>query len=73
MASYHFGMDTNQEARIERQAEYLARELKKTSRGAYWLGIAIGLLFGLALGVLIGYQLGSDTVLIVPLESGVEV
>ena len=66
-------MDTSQEARIERQAAYLARELKKTSRGSYWLGIVLGLLVGLVLGTLIGYELGSDTILIVPFESGTEV
>ena len=66
-------MDTNQEARIERQAAYLAGELKKASRGAYWLSIALGVLLGLALGVIIGYQMGTDTVLIVPLDSGVKI
>jgi len=31
---YPLGMDNNQDERIEQQAEYLAGELKKTSRGA---------------------------------------
>ena len=66
-------MDTNLEARIECQTECLRRELKKTSDRAFWIGGVVGVLLGLDLGVAISYQLGSDNILIVPLESGVEV
>lgn len=66
-------MDKNRETQIQRNAEFLKRELKKTSDRAYWVGIALGVLMGLALGIAIGYQLGSDTVLVIPLEQGVEV
>ena len=63
-------MDTNKE---QRQAALLARELKTVSDRAYWLGVALGVLVGLGLGIATGYELGSDTVLVVPLEQGLEV
>ena len=50
---YSYRMDTNQDVRIERYTAILKPELKKTSRGAYWLGFAIGLLLGLAVGALV--------------------
>lgn len=67
---YSPGMDTNKE---QRQAALLARELKTVSDRAYWLGVALGVLVGLGLGIATGYELGSDTVLVVPLEQGLEV
>ena len=56
-----------QDERIQRQADLIAKELKRTSNGAYLLGAIMGLLVGLALGFAIGYDMGSPTTVVIPL------
>lgn len=51
----------------------LAKALKRTSRESFWLGVVFGAALALGLGIAIGYDMGSDTVIVVPLEPGVDV
>ena len=34
------------------------------------MGLVVGILFGLGIGFMIGYHLGSDHVIVIPLEEG---
>lgn len=46
--------------------------MKDAGRRYYWVGVAVGLLAGAILGGLIGYSLGSDQVVVIPLERGID-
>jgi uncharacterized membrane protein YgaE (UPF0421/DUF939 family) len=52
--------------------EIIEKHLKQATNRAYWVGAALGLVFGLILGAIIGYDLGSDDIVVFPLEQGVE-
>ncbi len=54
------------------QQQVIEKHLKAGTARAYWIGAALGLLFGIIAGLAIGYSLGSDHVLVIPLDQGIE-
>ena len=66
-------MEASKKARIQRQADFISKELRRTGTRAYWLGIALGFIVGLIAGLAIGYSLGSPKTIVIPLEPGVKV
>ena len=52
--------------------QIIEKHLRKATNQAYWVGTALGLVFGIILGLAIGYNLGSDDVIVIPLQQGQE-
>ena len=52
--------------------ETIERHLRRATRTAWWVGAALGLVFGKAAGIAIGYNRGSDQVIVIPLDRGIE-
>jgi hypothetical protein len=53
--------------------ERIEQIIKKETGRYYWLGAIAGMIMGVIFGIGIGYKLGSDHVIVVPLEQGQEI
>ena len=58
-----------EESEIE---EFLAQAARRYYRMGLVMGLITGILFGLGIGFMIGYHLGSDSVIVVPLDQGIK-
>ena len=57
---------------VKTKAE-IESDVKKLARRSWWVGAITGLALGLALGFAVGYEQGSTSVVVIPLQQGVEV